>query len=100
MQVLLVLVPAQRLLLYLVDLVDPEAVVCLPVAVLLSPLPLGHIDFPCRLRVLRVHLGWWDRLNDAVPFLLSTRPLGVKSLVVAVDRLLVCDVTHLAHQVI
>ena len=54
MQVLLVFVPTQRLLLYLIDLVDPEAVVRLPVAVLLSLLSPGHIDFPCRLRVLGV----------------------------------------------
>ena len=60
MQVLLVLVPAERLLLYLVNLVDPEAVARLPVAVLLRPLPLWYIDFSFRFRVLSVHLGRWD----------------------------------------
>ena len=100
MQVLLVLVSAQRLLLYLVDLVDPKAVARLPVAVLLRPLPLGHIDFPCGFRVLRVHLGRWERLGDAVPFLLRARPLSIESLMVAADGLLVRDVAHLAHQVI
>ena len=94
------MLPAQRLLLYLINLVDPEAVVRLPVTVLLRPFPLGHIDFSKRLSVLSVHLRRRDRPSDAVPLLLGARPLSVESLMVAAVGLLVSDMTHLAHQVI
>ena len=101
MQVLLVLLPAQRLLLYLIELVDPEAVGCLPVAVLLRPLSLGHIGSPFRLLFLSVGLGRRDRLrDDAVPLLLGALPLSDESLMVETVGLLVSDVAHLAHQVI
>lgn len=115
MQLAFVLLPAERLLLNLIDLVQPQAIVCLFVLILLRLLLLcyvvWHLHDTLLIRLLDV-----DRLGhitsslsndllilsrlDAISLLLAHLFLPLEALMISRMRLFIGYLTHLADHVI